>query len=166
MKKLEIGSGTYPREGYIHVDIRLLPETNVVCDARNLPFSDEIFDEVLSKHVIEHFSWRETETILKEWVRVLKKGGKISIQCPNIAYLCEYYSKFFKGEIDKPIWFGPESDIFGGQKHEFDYHKIGFSYKTLLKKLETVGICDISDLTVVDGQHDKQYQLHIEGIKQ
>lgn len=51
---------------------------DVVCDIRKLGnFPDNFADEILDVHVVKH-SWRwEVVEILKEWVRVLKPGGKI-----------------------------------------------------------------------------------------
>jgi SAM-dependent methyltransferase len=38
--------------------------------------------------VIEHF-WRwEAADLLREWTRVLKPGGRMVIECPNLASAC------------------------------------------------------------------------------
>ena len=93
MIKLNLGSGGSPVAGYVNVD--LAPDRegmapDVICDVRRLEvFSDDYADEVMSIHVIEHF-WRwEVVDILKEWVRVLKPGGKLILECPNLITACE-----------------------------------------------------------------------------
>ncbi len=43
--------------------------------AQSIPFPDEIFDVVIMTEVLEHINPGETETVLKEVRRVLKKGG-------------------------------------------------------------------------------------------
>ena len=83
MKKLNLGCGDKILPGYINVDVaeaRLGKKPDVLCDLRKLtPFEDQSVDEILSVHVVEHF-WRwEVVDILKEWVRVLKPGGKLVI---------------------------------------------------------------------------------------
>lgn len=51
-------------------------------DARNLKwFNDEVLDYVYSSHLLEDFE--DTKSILKEWLRVLKKGGNLIIYCPD-----------------------------------------------------------------------------------
>ena len=79
---LDIGCGENKLEGAIGVDIKKTKAVDVIADARYLPFKDEVFDNVYSSHLIEHFSHREVKNVLKEWVRVLKKGGTIEIRCP------------------------------------------------------------------------------------
>jgi len=51
-------------------------------DARNLHwFKDDVFDYVYSSHLLEDFD--DTESVLKEWVRVVKPGGKIILFLPD-----------------------------------------------------------------------------------
>jgi predicted SAM-dependent methyltransferase len=51
------------------------------CDCQNLPFKDSTLDFVYSSHVLEDFwPWH---SILFEWKRVLKPGGKIIIILPD-----------------------------------------------------------------------------------
>jgi predicted SAM-dependent methyltransferase len=63
---------------------------DVICDLRQLTsFENESADEILSVHVIEHF-WRwEALDILKEWMRVLRPGGTMILECPNLLSACE-----------------------------------------------------------------------------
>ena len=78
--------------GYINVDVateRIGVVPDVICDIRNLqPFDNNYADEIMAIHVIEHF-WRwEVVDILKEWVRVLKPGGRMIVECPNLITAC------------------------------------------------------------------------------
>lgn len=88
VKKLNLGCGDKILPGYINVDVvesRLGFKPDVLCDLRQLtPFENDSVDEILSVHVVEHF-WRwEVVDILKEWVRVLKPGGRMILECPNL----------------------------------------------------------------------------------
>ncbi|MGE5098009.1 MAG: methyltransferase domain-containing protein [Betaproteobacteria bacterium] len=91
--KLNLGCGDKILPGYVNVDVveaRAGMKPDVVCDLHDLaPFSDDSAEEILSVHVVEHF-WRwEVRDVLREWVRVLKPGGRMIVECPNILSACE-----------------------------------------------------------------------------
>lgn len=92
MKKLNLGCGDKILPGYINVDVaesRRGLKPDVLCDLHQLtPFENGSVDEILSVHVVEHF-WRwEVVGILREWVRVLKPGGTMFLECPNLLAAC------------------------------------------------------------------------------
>lgn len=91
--RLNLGCGDKLLPGYVNIDVapaRRGARPDVICDLRRLEgFADACADEVLAVHVVEHF-WRwEVEDLLREWVRVLKPGGKMVIECPNLVSACE-----------------------------------------------------------------------------
>jgi SAM-dependent methyltransferase len=49
-------------------------------DSDTLPFPDNEFDRLVASHVLEHI--HHPEMVLKEWSRVVKAGGVISIALP------------------------------------------------------------------------------------
>lgn len=85
-KILDIGSG--PKEelegltlsnDIVYLDKFNPPKTrSIIGDARNLPFTDNIFDCVFSSNVI-HGSFREDKIMLDEMLRVVKSGGSVVI---------------------------------------------------------------------------------------
>jgi SAM-dependent methyltransferase len=92
LKKLNLGCGDKILPGYINVDVaesRRGLKPDVLCDLHQLtPFENGSVDEILSVHVVEHF-WRwEVVGILREWVRVLKPGGTMFLECPNLLAAC------------------------------------------------------------------------------
>jgi cephalosporin hydroxylase len=93
--RLNLGCGDKLLQGYVNVDVarsRAGKEPDVVCDLRSLsPFDSDGADEVLAVHVIEHF-WRwEALDVLREWTRVLRPGGTMVLECPNLATACEAF---------------------------------------------------------------------------
>lgn len=91
--RLNLGCGDKILEGFVNVDVvesRAGKKPDVICDLHELtPFEDNSADEVMAIHVVEHF-WRwEVVDILKEWVRVLKPGGKMILECPNLISACQ-----------------------------------------------------------------------------
>src|SRR3954471_1802678 len=93
--KLNLGCGDKILPGYLNVDVaqkRAGKQPDIVCDVRSLePIDDEYADEVLAVHVVEHF-WRwEVVGVLREWTRVLKPGGLMILECPNLKSACEEF---------------------------------------------------------------------------
>jgi SAM-dependent methyltransferase len=93
--KLNLGCGDKILPGYVNVDVapnRAGKSPDVLCDLHDLePFDSDTADEVLAVHVVEHF-WRwEVVDILSEWVRVLRPGGRMVLECPNLLTACEEF---------------------------------------------------------------------------
>jgi ubiquinone/menaquinone biosynthesis C-methylase UbiE len=50
-------------------------------DAARLPFADAQFDRLIAAHVLEHME--RPHEVLREWARVVKPGGALSIVLPS-----------------------------------------------------------------------------------
>jgi predicted SAM-dependent methyltransferase len=82
--KINVGCGKKILDGYINVDAVKRPGVDYVCPASSLPFSDGVAREVLAIHVVEHvYSW-EVPALLAEWARVLRPGGSLILEMPDI----------------------------------------------------------------------------------
>lgn len=79
--KLNLGSGEFRLEGCINIDIRDLPEVDLVYDLnQGLPFGDGIVDSVVASHVLEHLA--NPHFILSEICRVCKSDATVEIRVP------------------------------------------------------------------------------------
>ena len=58
---------------------------DIVADVNDLPFKDESIDWVTAAHLIEHMS--DPVASMNEWLRVLKKGGVISLIVPIAEFV-------------------------------------------------------------------------------
>jgi predicted SAM-dependent methyltransferase len=73
-----------------------IDEVQLGCDARKLHyFNNEVLDYVYSSHTLEDFS--NTVKVLKEWFRVIKKGGRLILVLPNEEKYQEYSAKMSEG---------------------------------------------------------------------
>ena len=80
---IEVGCGVVKSHpNAIGVDIFPYKTVDILTNGNDLwMFKDEELDFVIASHVIEHFP--NTKKVLKEWYRILKKGGIMGIACPN-----------------------------------------------------------------------------------
>ena len=71
----------------------LNPNRIISATGEELPFKNNMFDIVYSSNVLEHVKC--PESVLREAIRVTKKGGRIQIICPNyMSYFDGHYSAF------------------------------------------------------------------------
>jgi ubiquinone/menaquinone biosynthesis C-methylase UbiE len=45
----------------------------------------------MALHIIEHFSFSEGQKVLNEWYRVLKPGGKLILETPDLLATCQRF---------------------------------------------------------------------------
>ena len=138
MPNLEIGCGSNPQPGYIHTDA-FVDNSNrhlvdVVCDARDLPFPDKHFDNVLMFGVFEHFGIYEVQEALLEISRVLKDGGRFKFDVPDFEWFVKRYldpNLLEEGRDTKWVLHA----IFGGQDGPGHFHKWGWDESRLTEFL-------------------------------
>lgn len=145
----DIGSGPVSphfEEGkVVSFDIREDMKPDVVCDVRKIPVPDETFDIVFSSHTLEHFSWLQSDKILKEWTRILKVGGEMRIVVPNVRFSAQriYEDRM----IPHDMWV-----LYGEQDYAKNYHAAGFTPNAIQKLFESLGCFD--DIQVREGNVD------------
>jgi ubiquinone/menaquinone biosynthesis C-methylase UbiE len=105
--RLDLGAGHKQEDGWVRVDFAvdrkkcttkggvtragapLLPD--VEADLRELPFPDDYADAARAIHVIEHFYVWEAAALLKEWMRVLKPGAELVLECPCLDKIIKLF---------------------------------------------------------------------------
>lgn len=86
--KLNLGSGNERFDGFTNVD--LYDKTaDVMADICDLPFPDSSVDEAIAYQVIEHVPYNQSEKMFREICRVLKKGSHVTIETPDVDYICQ-----------------------------------------------------------------------------
>lgn len=137
--RLELGAGERPTPGFTHMDERELDDIEIVGDVSKLTqfVQPESCDELRATHLLEHFSWRDTEDILSEWHRALKPGGFIYLEVPNLHGQMYELSRGMESE-EKIVEL-----IYGSQDYEGNYHKAGFTDRTLCNALLAAGFVNV-----------------------
>lgn len=126
MIKLDLGAGKTSPEGFIPMG------RDHGSEIFPLPYADESVDEIRASHCLEHFPYRNVEVIVKDWVRTLKKGGKLRIAVPDFKQIAEDY---LAGKAQPN-----ESYLLGGQVDQNDFHKALFDRDKLRALLAGTGL--------------------------
>jgi len=145
-KKLNLGCGGKPIEGYVSVDIFKSPKIDEVFDMGDIPYLDNTIGAIYSEHALEHVSFARVEEVLKEWHRVLKPGGELLLYMPDFENCCREY---LKAPLEHPhfmntrAWF--KYTIYGiqvsqgGEPDEAQFHTSGFSKEEIRIVVERNG---------------------------
>jgi SAM-dependent methyltransferase len=145
--KLNLGCGSRFIDGWVNVDLvsrdsfneeqkKKGLEPDVVSDIRKLPFDDNYADEAMAIHVVEHFYVWEVPDLLKEWIRVLKPGGRLIIEVPDLEKVFRYISEGMKHPTFT-MW-----PLYGDPSHRDPLmgHKWGYTPQSLAKMMAHVGL--------------------------
>jgi predicted SAM-dependent methyltransferase len=132
MIKLDIGSGGKSSDSsFIGVDA-FAEGADVKAFMWELPYEDNSVDVIFSSQALEHVSKFAVPPTLLEWKRVLKPGGKLQIQVPDLQWACMHWLSHQTTGWDLDI-------IYGNQLHEGEYHKTGFTDTILRQYVEWAG---------------------------
>ncbi len=142
--KLHLGCGTNKLSGWINIDSIKGCSPDLVHDiTQPLPYDDLTVDEILAEDLLEHFDKYMRFVVFGEWARVLKPGGKITMQVPNFKKIIFRYFKFgYNNFVD--FIFGENilrSEVYIGH---FGNHKWGYSEESLRDFVQQFGIEPVS----------------------
>jgi predicted SAM-dependent methyltransferase len=134
--KLNLGCHKWKIPGWINIDTDPKVTPDVIMDVKKLDYPNDYVEEIYAGHLLEHLT--VNSQVLKEWKRVLKPGGKITITVPDIAKAIDLYNK---GQLSYDFLI---QVVFGNQ--EVTKHNMVFSEKMLLamvsKEFPNVKIID------------------------
>jgi glycosyltransferase involved in cell wall biosynthesis len=83
--RLHLGCGPERREGWINVDARSVVNPDVVAVADSLPmFDDGSVETIEACHLLEHLPVHEARRAFEEWFRLLRAGGCLYLELPNL----------------------------------------------------------------------------------
>jgi SAM-dependent methyltransferase len=140
--KLNIGCGDKLLDGYVNIDL-FNPKADKICDGSVLDWvKDDTVDEVLAIAVFEHISPYKSGPTLREWWRVLKKGGLLILEVPDILETCKNFEKADKAERYKLIncmfgsaeWSLRNPHLFGWYDDILKDHLWGAGFRKIRKK--------------------------------
>lgn len=139
---IHLGCGPINHEAFINIDGFPFPHIHYVRDIGDLSiFSDNSVDLIYASHCLEHFHYAEVGNVLKEWQRVLKKGGILRVSVPDFDLLLKiYYDNDMNPDNIIP-------QLLGGQNNKYNFHYMVFNKQNLTMKLKEAGFSDIVNWT-------------------
>lgn len=140
--RLNLGCGKMVLDGFVNIDIQQNPKAkrplDILADVRNVPLQDECADEVHAYHVIEHFYRFDVDAAVAEWKRLLKDGGLLVLELPNIEACAR---NLLAGLDDQMCMWGFYGDP--SHKDKFMCHPWGYTPKSIRQLLADGGFKDI-----------------------
>jgi predicted SAM-dependent methyltransferase len=179
--KLHLGCGKKHLNGFYHIDALPYEHVDYVGRVDQLPphIGDNSVELIYACHVLEHFGRHEYKNVLAEWFRVLTPNGVLRLAVPDFEAAAKIY---VGGELSGGI-----DDVMGlcvgGQRDEYDFHKMIFDEALLARVLGEIGFLQVrrwnwrttehadmddysqSYLPHMDKEHGALMSLNLEAVK-
>lgn len=148
--KLNLGGGGVNYPGFLSVDMND-QRAHILMDITKLEFQENTVSEIMASHVFEHLNPYKAVDILKSWLKVLKPGGKLTMEMPDIVALCKKIAKAYD-EDDMKNFYGPLNAVYGsvnttdvGEPSDITSpHLFGWAPKSLFYHMLEAGYVDIT----------------------
>jgi len=154
VRKLQIGTQEHVLPGWLNSDLQPIDESIIFLDARDpFPFEDRALDYIFCEHCIEHITYLEGLSALRECYRVLKPGGRVRIATPDLSViigLCseprnEMQERYIQWYVDT---YTPEFASYGpcfvvNNSFRLWGHEFIYDPETLASAMRTAGFTDL-----------------------
>lgn len=162
--RLHIGCGPIRLDGFVNIDARETPATDVVADAWDLGrFADASVAFIYCRHMIEHLTLAEARRTLAEWHRVLRPDGLANIVCPDLIFAAKQLLGMKRSVFPDQqahamaAFYGWSLEERGG--HDYDSHRWGYTLDTLAALCGSVGFARI--MRQVEGKDSEPWHLNV-----
>jgi predicted SAM-dependent methyltransferase len=82
--RLNLGCGSSYRPGYVNVDLFDRSVADSFSDVENLSYEPASVDEIVADQLIEHFDLVHCRYLLAAWFRMLRPGGRMVLETPDL----------------------------------------------------------------------------------
>lgn len=167
---LEIGSGG-ARNGWHTVD--RVKTADTYWDLRfGIPLKDRSCTLVYSSHVLEHFSPKNAQKLLREMYRCLEPGGKVRVCVPDIKWAVDRYNMGDNArdfQTHAPAYISDQpADLLNYYFFMDGQHKFMFDCQSLIYHMENAGFKAVSSVDFdkdIDIPSRAYCSIYIEGVK-
>lgn len=188
-------SGNVPLEGWINIDKYYFPGSPnpltdrrvvdswvdteeskwIYGDATALEFPEATFDKVMMVHGLEHLDMGQGSRAIMEAHRVLKPGGVLEIEVPDLLKACALMpTVHVTPDGDNQPWHRVMGLLYGtdGSDGEGQYHLCGYTQEYLRFKLEERGFKNIQEVPVgyghgnsEEGHSEPQFDFRLRAVR-
>jgi len=123
--RLHLGCGDQYLDDYVNCDLySTCADVKLDCATMRLhdyPLDENLADEIMAYHLIEHFDFVQGQDVLREWYRLLKPGGRLHIETPDMLNTCKEFveaGEQCRIQLYSHFWAWP---WLPGQVHKFLY---------------------------------------------
>ncbi len=134
--RLNLGAGNQSIPGWFSVGLE--EKHDVRADLRAVPLPDACADTAMAIHVLEHFERWEAPNALREWLRLLKPGGLLILELPDVVKCAR--AVIAQDEPRAGLW-----GLYGDPAHRdpLMLHRWGWSSRELCLELKAAGFVKI-----------------------
>jgi predicted SAM-dependent methyltransferase len=165
--RLNVGCGGRRLPGYTGVDVTARPAADIVAPAGKIPLRDGSCEEIMAIHLFEHLLPWEAPAVLAEWFRLLRPGGRLVLEMPDLRKCCENVLTILAGGT---ILAGKHPNqagmwgLYGDERLEDPYmlHRWGYTFQTIRPLLEAAGFREITEHPTVFhpiGRHVRDFRV-------
>jgi len=104
-KKLNLGCGQFPKQGYVNLDISLNAKADIFHDLNKFPypFKNNSFSLIEADHILEHL--KNPAKVMRELHRILEPGGKLIVRVPHFSRGFTNPDHRVGFDVSFPFWF-------------------------------------------------------------
>jgi len=169
---LHLGCGGNRVPNYINVDLypsdTKVTDTSrngcvadVFCDIRKLELDENTVDNILTQHVVEHFTRWDAIDMIRSWFLIIKPNGKLITEMPDFrkCVLWLFHFKRRKRDLAKSQFYGNQWD-----RLDYETHRYVWSATEFEKILLDIGFSDVS-VTHKTNSHVPGRDMRVVAIK-
>lgn len=137
--RLELGAGYRPTPGFTHNDLREMDDIEIVGPAESISdvVQENSCSEVRATHLLEHLSFLKTVDVLMEWKKILRDGGLLYLEVPNLSWQTRAHADGHISDEEAVTY------IYGEQDYDGNYHCAAFTESLLADRLREAGYVDV-----------------------
>lgn len=124
-------------------------------------FAGDSVDVIHIVHALEHIPTEEADEVIEKCYKVLKSGGYIEIETPDLDKACALWLNGDQSDRVLGLFYG------GRRENPGQLHLTGFNLERYKKLLGSFGFKDITEIPVGEGhgKAEPEYDIRVRAVK-